>query len=115
MQSARHDRHASPGMVNINSPRCACGTNAEFGLASTLLATHCRDCQLGDMVKMTDLKCIACGMWGRLPAFGLPEDAEPRFCSFCKTDGMINFKKLRQLGEVGAKKVRVSLTSRKGR
>jgi len=56
------------------------------------------------MVKMTDLKCTACGMPRRLPAFGLPEGAEPRFCSFCKTDGMINLKKLRQLGKVAAKK-----------
>jgi len=108
-------RCKSPGMVNINYPRCACGANAELGPASTLLATHCRDCQLGDMVKMRHLKCTTCGIRNRLPAFGLPEDAEPSVCSFCKTEGMINFKKLRQLDEVVAERVSASLTSRKGR
>jgi len=100
----------SPGMVDIKGPRCSCGRHAEFGLASNLLETHCRDCHLAGMVKMAKLKCEACCVKDRLPASGLPDDAKPRFCSACKTEGMINLKKLLKLGEANAKRVRVSLS-----
>jgi len=66
------------------------------------------------MENIKGLKCEACGKNNRLPAFGLPEDAEPRFCSACKTDGMLNFKLLRQLEEGAANKVRASWSTRKG-
>mmetsp|Transcript_65863 Transcript_65863/g.214320 ORF Transcript_65863/g.214320 Transcript_65863/m.214320 type:complete len:311 (+) Transcript_65863:67-999(+) len=105
----------SPDMVNIRSPRCACGTNAQFGLASTLLATHCQDCQLVDMVRLRDSRCKACGIDSRRPYFGLPDDALPHFCSACKTDDMVNFNGLQQIGETAAKSVKASLRTRKAR
>jgi len=105
----------SPGMVNIRSPRCSCGRNAEFGLASKLLATHCQDCQLVDMVRLRTLRCKACGIDNRRVYFGLPDDAVPHFCSACKTEDMVNFKKLQQIGEVAAKRVKASLRTREAR
>jgi len=105
----------SPGMVNIRSPRCSCGRTAEFGLASKLLETQCQDCQLVDMVRLRDLRCKACGIPHRLPHFGLPDDAVAHFCSACKTEDMVNFKKLQQIGEAAAKHVKASLTTSKAR
>jgi len=105
----------SPGMVNIMSPRCSCGRTAEFGLASKVLKTHCKDCQLVDMVRLTDLRCKACGIRNRLPHFGLPDDSVPHFCSACKTEDMVNFKQLQQIGEAAAKRVKAAFRTRNAR
>lgn len=59
--------HCSPhgktikGMINVRSPRCSCGTIANYGLKGQSIVTHCGPCgSVNGMVNLRTPRCSSC-------------------------------------------------------
>ena len=78
-------------ITNINNKCSVCKTKqASFGLNGK--KTHCKDCKTEEMVnnKYKGNKLCVCN--SVQPVFNYPDQTEPKYCSKCKLDGMIDIK-----------------------